>query len=71
MDAACYAAAGNMHWSADLAKQQPTRGIQVPFTHKTNFKLENRWENPRNLDNHVLTVAKEGCDGCSLLCCCW
>ena len=68
MDAACYAAASNMHWSADLAKQQPTGGIQVPFTHKTNFKLDYC---PRNLNNHELTFTKEGCDGCSLLCCCW
>ena len=67
MDAACYAAASNMNWSADLAKQQPTGGIQVPFIHK---KGKSTGESKKSL-NHVLTVYKKGCDGCSLLCCCW
>ena len=34
MDAADYAAAGNMHLEAELTVQKPTGGIQAPFTHK-------------------------------------
>ena len=70
MDAACYTAAGNINREAELAVQWLKDGILMPVTHKTNFKLENRQENSTLLNSHELTVYKEGCDGCSLICCC-
>ena len=42
MDAADYAAAGNMHLEAELAVQRLKEGILKPVTHKFNFKLDNR-----------------------------
>ena len=70
MDAACYATADYTLQNTNLAMQQLVGGFLMPVTQKTNFKFENRQENPTLLNNHDLTVHKEGRDGCSLLCYC-